>query len=243
MSIAIQICDTPEGVAQKAAASIARQIQQKPDAVLGLATGSTPILTYAELVRLHREQHVSFAQTTAFNLDEYVGLSGNHDQSYRYFMQHHLFDHIDIQSWNTYVLNGKAVDAQAECQAFELKIRACGGIDLWLIGIGRNGHIAFNEPGSTSDSRTRIIDLLPDTILTNSRFFTNPGDVPKHALTVGVGTICDARQVVLLATGKDKADAIDRAVNGPIGSQCPASFLQNHPACTIILDKEAASKL
>lgn len=241
MPIKIQKMTSPQAVAQTAAATIADVLRKKPDAVLGLATGSTPIPTYAELVRLHREAGLTFARATAFNLDEYRGLSGDHDQSYRYFMQHHLFDHVDIRPWNTHILNGIAVDAEAECRAFELKIQASGGIDVWLIGVGRNGHIAFNEPGSAQDSRTRVIDLLADTVATNSRFFDNPKDVPRQALTVGVGAIFEARRILLLATGKDKAQAIARAVQGTPDVSCPASFLQCHPDCTFILDGDAAS--
>lgn len=243
MPINIQSVTSVQAVAQTAAAAIADVLRKKPDAVLGLATGSTPVPTYAELVRLHREEGVRFARATAFNLDEYRGLSGDHAQSYRYFMQHHLFDHVDIRPWNTHVLNGIAADAEAECRAFEMKIQASGGIDVWLIGIGRNGHIAFNEPGSAPDSRTRVIDLLEDTVAANSRFFDDLRDVPRQALTVGVGTICAARRVLLLATGKDKAQAIARAVRGTPDVSCPASFLQRHPDCTFVLDAGAASGL
>ena len=170
MPIQVKICDTPDDVARAAASEIAALIRQRPDAVLGLATGSTPVRTYAELVRANREG-LSFSRLTTFNLDEYWGLDGTHPQSYRYFMNHTFFASTDIQLWNTHVPNGMAVDADLECEAFETKIRACGGVDLWLLGIGRNGHIAFNEPGSGSDSRTRLVDLTESTIAANSRFF------------------------------------------------------------------------
>ncbi|MFT5367974.1 MAG: glucosamine-6-phosphate deaminase [Candidatus Latescibacterota bacterium] len=243
MPIQTQIFDTSDQVAQSAANTIATLIRNKPDAVIGLATGSTPVKTYAELIGLHRNENLSFAKVTTFNLDEYWGLDGDHNQSYRHFMQNLFFDRIDIRPWNTHVPNGKAVDPALEGEAFEAKIRACGGVDLWLLGIGSNGHIAFNEPGSPPDSRTRQIDLTPETIHANTRFFQNQEDVPRKAITVGIATICDARQVLLLATGEGKSKAIKQALQDPPSSQCPASFLQNHPNCTFMLDKEASSQI
>ncbi len=240
MPIQVQICDTPDDVARAAASEIAALIRQERDAVLGLATGSTPVRTYAELVRMNREG-LSFSRLTTFNLDEYWGLDGRHPQSYRYFMNHTFFAGTDIQLWNTHIPNGMAVDADLECEAFETKIRACGGVDLWLLGIGRNGHIAFNEPGSAPDSRTRLVDLTESTIVANSRFFDRLEDVPKQALTAGIATICEAKRILLLATGKDKARAIARAVHDAQHPACPASFLQTHSDCTFILDREAAS--
>ena len=240
MPIQVQICDTPDDVARTAASEIAALIRQERDAVLGLATGSTPVRTYAELVRMNREG-LSFSHLTTFNLDEYWGLDGRHPQSYRYFMNHTFFAGTDIQLWNTHIPNGMAVDADLECEAFETKIRACGGVDLWLLGIGRNGHIAFNEPGSAPDSRTRLVDLTESTIAANSRFFDRLEDVPKQALTAGIATICEAKRILLLATGKDKARAIARAVHDAQHPACPASFLQTHSDCTFILDREAAS--
>ena len=240
MPIQVQICDTPDDVARAAASEIAALIRQERDAVLGLATGSTPVRTYAELVRMNREG-LSFSRLTTFNLDEYWGLDGRHPQSYRYFMNHTFFAGTDIQLWNTHIPNGMAVDADLECEAFETRIRACGGVDLWLLGIGRNGHIAFNEPGSAPDSRTRLVDLTEITIVANSRFFDRLEDVPKQALTAGIATICEAKRILLLATGKDKARAIARAVHDAQHPACPASFLQTHSDCTFILDREAAS--
>ena len=244
-TIKLVVCDEDAAVAQKAAALFADLIRSKPDAVIGLATGSTPEHTYAELARIHRDQDLSLADTTSFNLDEYWGLGGDHDQSYRHFMNNHLFDHIDIRPWNTHVLNGKAANPQLECQAFENKILSMGGIDLWLLGIGGNGHIAFNEPGSPVDSRTRLVNLSQETIDSNSdgRFFSDPADVPRCALSAGIGTIREARQVVLLATGSKKAAAIAAAVEGPFDPNCPASLLQDHPDCTFIVDREAAAAL
>lgn len=242
MPIQIQIRDTADEVARIAASEIAELIRRKPNAVLGLSSGATPVKTYSELIRAHRDG-LSFARLTTFNLDEYRGLDGGHCQSYRHFMNRMFFAHVDIRLWNTHIPNGAAVDPQCECRAFEAKIRACGGIDLWLLGMGRNGHIAFNEPGSSPVSRTRLVDLTEATRATNSRFFAHRDEVPKQALTVGIATICDAKRILLLATGKVKARAIARAVHCPPHPDCPASFLQTHPDCTFIFDKEAASEL
>jgi len=244
-NIKLIVCDDSAGVARQAANIFADVIRSRPNAAIGLATGSTPEETYAELARMHREEDLSFEQVISFNLDEYWGLDGNHDQSYRYFMNDRFFTKIDIRPWNTFVLNGKAVNPHLECQAFEQKILSVGGVDVWLLGIGGNGHIAFNEPGSQVDSRTRLVNLTPATIAANSdgRFFKNPAEVPRCALSAGIGTIREARRIVLLATGSKKADAIVAAVEGPFTTECPASLLQDHPDCTFIVDKEAASKL
>ena len=243
MPIQTQIHNTSDDVAQSAAQTIATLIRNKPNAVLGLATGSTPVKTYAELIRFHREESLSFAKVTTFNLDEYWGLDGDHNQSYRHFMQDLFFNRIDIRTWNTHVPNGKAVDPTLEGDAFEAQIRACGGVDLWLLGIGTNGHIAFNEPGSAPNSRTRQVDLTQETIQANARFFQNTEDVPRTAITAGIATICDAKKILLLATGANKAQAIQHALHDTPSPQCPASFLQSHPNCTFILDKEAASQI
>lgn len=243
MTVQRVVCGTQADVARRAAAQIAELIAPNPRAVLGLATGSTPEGTYAELVRLHRDEGLRFAQVTTFNLDEYWRLPAQHEQSYRRFMEERLFSAIDIPQDQTHVLDGMAADAAAECAAFEAKITECGGVDLWLLGIGSNGHIAFNEPGSAGDSRTRLVDLTPETIAANSdgRFFDDPADVPRQALTAGIGTIRDARRVLLLATGAGKAPAVTRALDGPIDADCPASWLQDHRDCAFYLDTEAAS--
>lgn len=232
-------------VAREAARIIAGAVRSLPDAVLGFATGSTPMKTYAELARIHREEGLSFARVRTFNLDEYLGLDGNHPQSYRAFMNNQLFSHIDIRPWNTHVLNGAAANARLECEAFETKILAEGGVDVWLLGIGNNGHIAFNEPGSPVDSRTRVVALTESTIKANSdgRFFKNPDDVPRCALTAGIATIREARKIILVATGDRKADAVASALEGPFSERCPASLLQDHPDCTFLLDRGAASLL
>ncbi len=244
-NIKLTVCDTPDAVAKEAAGIFAQLIRTKPDAVIGLATGSTPEDTYSELARIHKDEGLSLAKATSFNLDEYWGLDGDHDQSYRYFMNEHLFSKVDIRPWNTNVLNGKAANPMLECQAFEQKILSVGGVDCWLLGIGGNGHIAFNEPGSPVDSRTRLVSLTPETIAANSdgRFFKDAAEVPRCALSAGIGTIREARQIVLLATGSKKADAIAAAVDGPFSADCPSSLLQDHADCTFIVDKDAASKV
>ena len=239
------VCDDAGAVALRAAKVFADLVRSRPDAVLGLATGSTPEQTYGELVRMHREEDLRFSRVTSFNLDEYWGLDGDHPQSYRAFMNRNLFSKIDIRPWNAHVLNGRAVNPHLECQAFETQILAVGGVDLWLLGIGVNGHIAFNEPGSPVDSRTRLVSLSQSTIDANSdgRFFKDPREVPRCALSVGIGTIREARKLVLLATGLKKAAAVAAAVEGPFTPECPASLLQDHPDCTFIVDKDAAAKL
>ena len=244
-NIKLQISDDADDVATQAAAAFAELIRTRPEAVIGLATGSTPEASYAELARLHLDTGLSFSEVTSFNLDEYWGLGGGHNQSYRYFMNDRLFRHIDIQPWNTHVLNGKARFPELECRSFEDSILAVGGIDLWLLGIGGNGHIAFNEPGSPVDSRTRLVSLSQETIASNSdgRFFSDPADVPRCALSAGIGTIREASALILLATGEKKADAIAAAVEGPFSDDCPASLLQDHADCTFIIDAAAASKL
>ena len=244
-NIKLQISDDADDVATQAAAAFAELIRTRPEAVIGLATGSTPEASYTELARLHLDTGLSFSEVTSFNLDEYWGLGGGHNQSYRYFMNDRLFQYIDIQPWNTHVLNGKARFPELECRSFEDSILAVGGIDLWLLGIGGNGHIAFNEPGSPVDSRTRLVSLSQETIASNSdgRFFSDPADVPRCALSAGIGTIREASALILLATGEKKADAIVAAVEGPFSVDCPASLLQDHADCTFIIDAAAASKL
>lgn len=244
-SIKLEVCENSADVAVKASEIIASLIRATPDAVIGLATGSTPEQTYARLADLHRNDGLRFDRITSFNLDEYWGLDGDHDQSYRYFMNDRLFEKIDIRPWNTHVLSGTAANPELECRAFETKILAAGGIDLWLLGIGANGHIAFNEPGSPVDSRTRLVNLAPSTIAANSdgRFFQDAASVPRFALSAGIGTIREARRILLLATGSGKAEAVARALEGTPATDCPASLLQSHPDCTFIVDREAASGL
>ena len=212
--------------------------------VLGLPTGSTPLGVYKEFIRLHREEAFSFAQVVSFNMDEYVGLASDHPQSYAFFMKEKLFTSIDIKPENTNIPNGMAKNLEKECQDYEERIKTHGGIELFLGGIGSNGHIAFNEPGSSLTSRTRIKTLNMDTRLANSRFFDNDmNKVPATALTVGVGTIMDAREVLILVSGRSKARALQAAVEGGISHWCPLSCLQMHPKAIIACDEEATEEL
>lgn len=218
-------------------------VRENPEIVLGLATGGTPVGCYRELVRRHREEGLSFASVTSFNLDEYVGLPPDHPQSFRHFMQTELFDHLDIESARTHVPNGMASDLASHAAAYEQAIRQAGGIELQLLGIGHNGHIAFNEPGASIDSRTRVVDLTETTIESNARFFDRPDEVPRTAITMGIGTILEANRIVLLATGKDKSEAVRLSVEGPVHTDHPASLLRTHPDVTFVLDAPAASGL
>ena len=228
----------------KAAAIIAEQIKKKPDTVLGLATGSTPIGTYKELIRLHKEEGLDFSKVTTFNLDEYLGLSSLHKESYNYFMWKNLFKHININHENVYIPKGDVQDAEDFCHWYEEKIKEFGGIDLQLLGIGSDGHIAFNEPGSSLMSRTRVKTLDEQTIRDNSRFFRKEEEeVPRFAITMGVGTILEAKKILLIANGVNKADACAKFIEGHVTSQITASALQLHQHVTVVLDEEAASKL
>ncbi len=212
--------------------------------VLGLPTGSTPIGTYEELIRMNKAGKISFKNVVTFNMDEYVGLAEDHPQSYHYFMYHHLFDHIDIPRENIHILNGNASDLEKECSEYEKAIESFGGIDLFLGGIGPDGHIAFNEPGSSLTSRTRIKTLSYDTILANSRFFDNDiKQVPKMALTVGVGTVMDAREVLIIITGFNKARALRQVVEGAISHMWTVSMLQLHQQAILVCDDAATMEL
>jgi glucosamine-6-phosphate deaminase len=230
-------------MSKAAARVVAQTLNSKPNAVLGLATGSTPLGLYQELVRRHREEGLDFSQVTTFNLDEYVGLSKDHPQSYHYFMHHNLFQHINIPPQNVYIPSGTTDNYAAFCQWYEQRIVECGGIDLQILGIGSDGHIAFNEPSSSLGSRTRIKTLARQTIQDNARFFEKSDDVPIYAITMGVGTIMEARRIVLLASGESKAEAIAAAIEGPVTSMITASALQLHPDTICFLDRAAASKL
>jgi glucosamine-6-phosphate deaminase len=232
-----------EDLAKEAAQIVAYRLRRKPNLVLGLATGSTPLGMYKELIRLHKQEGLDFSKVTTFNLDEYVGLPPSHDQSYRYFMNINLFNHINVPERNIYVLDGLADDIDAHCDWYEKEMEKAGGLDIQVLGIGANGHIAFNEPGSSLGSRTRIKTLTDKTRWDNARFFEHTGQVPKYALTMGVGTIMDAKELLLLANGKGKADAIKAAAEGPITGQVPASVIQLHRKAVVIVDREAASKL
>lgn len=222
---------------------IAQQIRRNPRSVLGLATGSSPVAAYAELTRMHREEGLDFSRVVTFNLDEYVGLPPTHPQSYRQFMNTHLFHHINVAMQNTHVPDGRALDLLKSCEIYEQQIQRAGGIDLQLLGIGVDGHIAFNEPGSSLGSRTRLKTLTTQTVLDNARFFGRPEDVPRMAITMGVGTILDARQCLLIALGENKSEAIRATIEGPVTSQVTASALQLHRDVIVVLDEAAASRL
>lgn len=212
--------------------------------VLGLPTGGTPLGTYAELIRRHKAGDVTFRHVITFNMDEYIGLPKEHEQSYYSFMWTNFFSHIDILPENAHILNGNAEDIEAECERYEAKIKEVGGIDLFMGGIGPDGHIAFNEPGSSLTSRTRVKSLTTDTIIANSRFFDNDlNKVPKTAVTVGVGTVMDAREVMILANGHNKARAIREAVEGPLSQRWTITCLQLHPHGIIVCDEEACDEL
>ncbi len=241
MEIVIQ--PTAEAASIVAARIVAQLVRRKPDAVLGLATGSTPLPMYRELVRMHREDGLDFARVRTFNLDEYVGLAHEHPQSYHAFMHENVFRHINVPRENIRIPNGLAADVPAECAAFEEAIRAAGGIDLQVLGIGTDGHIGFNEPSSSLASRTRIKTLTERTRSDNARFFGSAEEVPIHVITMGVGTIMDARQVLMLAFGERKAKAIADAVEGPVMAMNPASILQMHPVAKCLIDEPAAAKL
>ncbi len=222
---------------------IADAVRAKPNLVLGLATGRTMERLYTRLVRLHTEDGVSFANVHTFNLDEYVGLPAEDKHSYRHYMNEHLFDQVDVDLANTHLPNGVADEIDTECADYERRISDCGGIDLQILGIGNTGHIGFNEPLSAMYSRTRAKALTPQTIAQNSPLFDNPEDMPRRAITMGVGTILDARRCILLATGEAKAGIIAEAVEGPVTSMISASAMQLHPKCTVIIDESAATKL
>ncbi len=239
----ILVHDNAEKMSKVAAKVVARTLNAKPDAVLGLATGSTPLGLYKELVRMHRDEGLDFSQVTTFNLDEYVGLTRDHEQSYHYFMHENLFKHINIPSQHIHIPSGTTQNYAAFCAWYENRIVEYGGIDLQILGIGSDGHIAFNEPASSLGSRTRIKTLAKQTIDDNARFFDSAEDVPIYAITMGVGTIMEARQLIMLANGKAKAEAVAAAVEGPVTSMITASALQMHPDAICVLDRDAASGL
>lgn len=223
-----------EEVSERAAMLIGAQVTMKPDAVLGLATGSSPIGTYQRLIAWHQAGRLDFSGVTSVNLDEYVGLDGSNPQSYRYFMEQNLFSGINIAAENTHVPNGLAEDIAEECRRYDAYIRKIGGIDLQLLGIGNNGHIGFNEPEEYFTEETHLVDLKESTIQANARFFDSPKEVPRQALTMGIGGIMRAKKVLLIANGTEKAQMIEKALAGPVTPQIPASILKLHPDCTII---------
>ena len=241
MRVIIQ--ETSEAASRLAARAVAELIHRQPYAVLGFATGSTQLQFCQELARMHREEGLDFSRTTTFNLDEYVGVARDHPTSFAHFMRRHLFSHLNVPAGNIHIPDGLTLDIQLECERYERSIKSVGGIDLQILGIGRNGHIAFNEPCSSLASRTRVTRLTRRTIQDNARFFASEDSVPTHAITMGIGTILEARQCLLMAFGEGKKEAVARAVEGPVSASLPASALQLHPRVRIFLDEEAASSL
>lgn len=230
-------------ISKKAALMVAAQIMLKPNSVLGLATGSTPLGLYRELIVMFQRGELDFSAVKTVNLDEYYPIAPDHPQSYHYFMYDHLFNHINVKPENIHLPKGNTDRVKAECDAYERMITQSGGIDLQVLGIGVNGHIGFNEPHSYLHAQTHLVDLAEETIQVNSRFFATPDDVPRQALTMGMGTILKARRILLMANGRSKAEALKKTVNGLVTTECPSSFLQTHPAVTLICDQEAAALL
>ena len=226
--------DSYEKMSRQAANIISAQVIIKPNSVLGLATGSTPIGTYRQLIKWYQKGDIDFSKVVSVNLDEYVGLDGSNEQSYRYFMNHQFFDHINIAMENTYVPNGCAADLEQEGKAYDEHIKAIGGIDLQLLGIGLDGHIGFNEPDDYFIKSTHVVTLHDSTVKANSRFFETPDDVPKQAITMGMVSIMQAKKILLIASGKEKRDILEQSFYGPITPKIPASILQLHHDITVI---------
>jgi len=239
----IVITKSYEEMSKKAANFIISQVTLKPASVLGLATGSTPVKTYDDIIKRYQKDEVDFEKTVTFNLDEYIGVGKKDPQSYRYFMDQHFFNHVNIKEENIYIPNGLAKNVDEACRRYETTIKKHGGIDLQLLGIGRNGHIGFNEPNVKFEARTHKVALDEDTIQANARFFDTIEDVPIEAISMGIKTIMMSKRVLLLASGKNKAEAIKGLVKGPITPKLPASILQLHQDVTLIIDQAAASLL
>lgn len=237
------VTDNYDEMSAVAASEIAELIKGKPDCILGLATGSTPEGVYSKLIQLYNDKKLDFSGVTSFNLDEYKGLNGNHSQSYRYFMNTKLFNHINIDINKTHVPNGISSNIEEECKSYDSNIDAAGGIDLQLLGIGGNGHIGFNEPSDSLILGTHLTDLTSDTIKANSRFFNSIEEVPTQAITMGLGGIMKAKKILLLASGEKKAPIIQKLVSGKISTRVPASILQVHKNVIVIVDKAAASMI
>lgn len=238
----LMVVNNYEELSKVAAKEFSKIIKEKENVVLGLATGGSPVGMYKELIRMYEQKELNFSKITTANLDEYIGLNPEHNQSYRYFMNNNLFNHINIDKSNTFVPNGLAEDLEAQCKEYDQKIAELGGIDIQLLGVGNNGHIAFNEPNNELSSGTHIISLTDNTIEANARFFDNIDDVPRKAITMGVGGIMKAKKIILIASGESKAEAIKGIFSGKITTANPATMLQMHRDVTIIVD-EAAAKL
>ena len=232
-----------EEMSRKAANILSAQMLMKGNCVLGLATGSTPIGIYQKLVERYQKGDLDFSEVTTVNLDEYRGLERSNDQSYYYFMQQHLFRHVNIPPANTHLPDGTESDSEKECKRYEELIRSLGGVDLQLLGIGHNGHIGFNEPGDVFERETHCVNLEERTIEANKRFFSSSDEVPRQAYTMGIGTIMQARKILLVVNGEDKADIVAKAFFGPVTPSVPASVLQIHIDVTIVGDKKALSRI
>ena len=230
-------------MSRKAANIISAQVIMKPNCVLGLATGSTPIGTYDQLVEWYNKGDLDFSEVTTVNLDEYKVLPRTNDQSYYYFMHQHLFDRVNIDPERTNVPNGMEPDAEKECGRYEELIRSLGGVDLQLLGLGHNGHIGFNEPGEAFEKETHCVDLTESTIEANKRFFASADDVPKQAYTMGIKTIMQAKKILIVVNGENKADIVERAFFGPVTPEVPASILQLHNDVTLVGDEAALAKI
>ena len=237
------VVENYEELSKVAAQEYANVIKENPKAVLGLATGGSPIGMYKELIKMYENKELDFSNVTTVNLDEYVGLNPEHEQSYRHFMNENLFKHINVDITKTFVPNGLAEDLAAQCKEYDEKINELGGIDVQLLGIGNNGHIAFNEPDTELSAGTHVISLTQNTIEANARFFDNIDDVPKTAITMGVGGIMKAKKIILIASGESKAEAIKGIFSGKITTENPASMLQMHRDAVVIVDKDAAKLL
>lgn len=238
----IKVTDYDE-MSSKACELVVDKIKKASNPILGLATGSTPEGLYKRIIEKYKQGEVSFENVTTFNLDEYVGLAGDDPNSYRYFMNEKLFKHVDISPDKTFVPNGVAQDLEAECENYEQFIQDVGGIDLQVLGLGTNGHIAFNEPGTSFDSRTSVVDLTQETLEANRRFFNSIDEVPTQALSMGIGSIIEAKEIILLASGEAKAEALAEVINGKVTEDLPGSILQKHDHVTIIADEAALSQV
>lgn len=239
----ILVCKNYDEMSKKAAQMILSQVTLKPNSVLGLATGSTPVGMYKQLVKMYNDKQIDFSEISTFNLDEYYNLPKENNQSYDYFMKENLFNYINIPKENINIPNGMAKDVEAECERYDKSIKDCGGVDIQVLGIGHNAHIGFNEPTINFERGTHLVDLKQSTIEANARFFYKEENVPKKAITMGTGSIFKARKIMLLACGESKAQAIYNTVYGKVVPEVPASILQFHNDIVLILDEEAASKL
>lgn len=239
----IYVSEDYRDMSRKAANIVSAHVILNPTCVLGLATGSTPIGMYRQLIDWYNKGDLDFSQVKSVNLDEYVGLAPTHDQSYRYFMQHNLFDHVNIDPANTNVPNGLAEHPEAECERYNQVIRSLGGIDVQVLGMGHNGHIGFNEPGHAFELETHVVELTESTIEANARFFASRDEVPRRAITMGIKSIMQARHILVVVSGADKADIVKAAFTGPVTPKVPASILQMHPNVSLVGDAAALSKL